>query len=182
MSGNWSDDVLDFWFKELRPIDWFAKSDELDAQITTRFQTTHKQLADNTSDCFLGSPKEAFAAIILFDQFSRNLFRGHRRSFASDPLALAIARGMLGKGWDQEILREQRIFVYLPFEHSEDMADQDTSVALIEALGNEQFTRYAYAHRDVIIRFGRFPHRNAILGRKSTDEEEAYLAQPGSGF
>lgn len=182
MTAHWSDKVLHFWFEELSPKDWFAKSDALDAEIETRFGSLHSELSSYAPEDFLGSATEAFAAIILFDQFSRNLFRGDARSFANDPLALAIARAMLAKGWDEEIAHEQRVFVYLPFEHSEEPADQGQCVELIEALGNKEFTRYAKAHRDVILRFGRFPHRNAILGRTSTPEEVAFLNEPGSRF
>lgn len=182
MIAEWSAAVLEFWFEEITPRDWFAKSDEMDAQITKRFGKVHSRLVGPPALPFQNDPEIALSAILVLDQFSRNMFRGDARSFASDPMALMIARQMVAKGWDQKIALEHRIFVYLPFEHSEEMADQDTSVALIKALGNEQFTRYAHAHRDVIKRFGRFPHRNAILGRTSTLEEEAYLSQPGSGF
>ena len=182
MTAHWSDKVLHFWFEELSPKDWFAKSDALDAEIQKRFGSLHRELSGREAEDFLSSATKAFAAIILFDQFSRNLFRGDARSFANDPLALAIARAMLAKGWDKEITNEQRVFVYLPFEHSEELVDQGRCVELIEALGNEEFTRYAKAHRDVILRFGRFPHRNAILGRTSTPAEVAFLSRPGSRF
>lgn len=179
---DWARRVQEFWFKECGPKDWFKKSDALDAEIQDRFGSLHAQLSHKAPDDFLSSPEDAFAAIILFDQLSRNLFRGDPRSFASDALALRIARGIIAMGWDKDIAHSRRVFVYLPFEHSEELKDQDTSVELIEALGDEEFTRYAKAHRDVIKRFGRFPHRNAILGRSSTRAEEAYLSQPGSGF
>ena len=179
---DWADEVLAFWFEELGPRDWFKKSDALDAQIVTRFAALHSQLGREPAEGFLTSPLGALAAIILFDQLSRNLFRGDPRSFASDTLALAVARGVVANEWDKEISQARRVFLYLPFEHSEDIIDQDMAVELIEALGDEEFTRYAHAHREVIQRFGRFPHRNAVLGRKSTPCEETYLSQPGSGF
>jgi uncharacterized protein (DUF924 family) len=179
---DWARKVHEFWFAECGPDDWFKKSDALDAEIQERFGTLHTQLSQKTAGEFLNSPEETFAAIILFDQLSRNLFRGNPRSFATDPLALDIARGMIARGWDKDVAADRRVFVYLPFEHSEDLEDQDTCVELIGALGDEQFTRYANAHRDVIERFGRFPHRNAVLGRTSTRAEEEYLSTPGSGF
>ena len=180
--SDWARSVCEFWLEECSPDDWFKKSDALDAEIQERFGSMHAQLSQRAPDDFLNTTEQAFAAIILFDQLSRNLFRGDPRSFASDPLALDIARGMIAKGWDKDIAADRRVFVYLPFEHSEALEDQDVAVQLIEALGDEAFTRYAKAHRDVIKRFGRFPHRNTILGRTSTPDEEAYLSQPGSGF
>lgn len=180
--SDWFEDVLYFWFEELEAKDWFSKNAAIDAQIETRFGALHKRHSNKNPAHFLGSPFKALGAIILFDQFSRNLFRRDPRSFATDPIGLEIARTMVAKGWDKDLAPEQRIFAYLPFEHSEDMADQNTAVSLIEVLGNAEFTRYAKAHRDVIARFGRFPHRNEVLGRISTLEEQAYLHEPGSGF
>jgi uncharacterized protein (DUF924 family) len=182
MTVHWSEEILRFWFEELSPKDWFSKDEALDAEIERRFGSLHDKLSAQDPDRFLDSAHIAFAAIILFDQLSRNLFRGTPQSFASDPLAVAIARALVANGWDKSIGTERRVFAYLPFEHSEDLTDQDTSVALIEALGDLEFTRYAHAHRDIIVRFGRFPHRKAILGRASTREEEVFLSQPGSGF
>lgn len=182
MNADWSQVVLAFWFKELKPRDWFAKSDDLDATIAQRFKALHARLHGPPPLAFPEDAHTSLAAIIVLDQFSRNLFRGHSDSFASDDLALSIARDMVARGWDKDVVPGQRIFAYLPFEHSEDLTDQDISVGLIETLGDASFTRYAHAHRDVIRRFGRFPHRNAILGRQSTPEEQAYLSQPGSGF
>ncbi len=173
---------MNFWFNELEAKDWFAKNEALDADIEQRFGPLRQQLAHQRFDKFLGSPRQSLAAVILFDQMSRNLFRGDPRSFATDELALAIAHAMVERGWDKEIGREYRVFVYLPFEHSENLDDQNTAVELIDTLGNEEFSRYAHAHRDVIARFGRFPHRNAILKRGSTPQEDAYLSKPGSGF
>ncbi|KEO91734.1 hypothetical protein EH31_03420 [Erythrobacter longus] len=180
--SDWVEDVLHFWFEELEARDWFSKNAAVDAEIEKRFGALHEYHSDKDAADFLGSFKEALAAIILFDQFSRNLFRGNPLSFASDPLGLALARAMVAKGWDDDLAPEQRIFAYLPLEHSEDLADQNTAVGLIAALGNAEFTRYAKAHRNVIARFGRFPHRNEVLGRISTPEEQAYLRKPGSGF
>ena len=124
----------------------------------------------------------ALALAILLDQFPRNIYRGTPRAFAADAKARDAARNALAAGHDQAVAPFMRAFLYLPFEHSEDMADQDRSVALFRALGDEKYLGFAIGHRDVIARFGRFPHRNEILGRRSTPDELAYLRQPGAGF
>lgn len=182
MNDGWADRVLEFWFRDLTPADWFTKSDATDVRIANQFKALHAELAVKDIGDLLGSAKIGLAAIIVLDQFSRNMFRGTAQSFATDALALNIAKEMVARKLDQHVDPTKRIFVYLPFEHSEDLQDQNVSVALIEALGDHQFTQYALAHRDVILQFGRFPHRNAVLGRKSTQEELIYLSQPGSGF
>src|SRR5690606_3872859 len=128
------------------------------------------------------TPRRALAPLIVLDQFSRNMFRGSSKAFAADHIALAVARAAVDASLDTQLDPAARLFVYLPFEHSEDMADQNRSVALIAALGNAEWDRYAIAHRDIIERFGRFPHRNEALSRASTDEEVAFLTQPGSSF
>jgi uncharacterized protein (DUF924 family) len=125
---------------------------------------------------------ELQAAVIVLDQFSRNLFRNSARAFAADPLARKLAARAIEQGVDAALPPEQRIFLYLPFEHSEDRADQARAVALTNALGNENWTRYALAHQALIERFGRFPHRNAVLGRESTPEELEVLKQPFGAF
>lgn len=122
------------------------------------------------------------ALVIVLDQFSRQIYRGEAKAFAQDGHALTVAKHAIASGFDQDALPVHRLFWYLPFEHSENLADQDRAIELLEPLGNAEWTRYAREHRDVIARFGRFPHRNAALGRENTPEEEAYLAQPGSGF
>ncbi|MEP0391320.1 MAG: DUF924 family protein [Erythrobacter sp.] len=181
-TDRWPDEILDFWFGELGAKDWFSKNEAVDAQIQRRFRSLHEQLSQKSPSGFLTSPSKAFAAIILFDQLPRNLYRNDPRSFASDLLALDIARELITKKWDANIAHDQRVFAYLPFEHSENLADQDEAVRMIEPLGDDDFTRYAHTHRNVIVRFGRFPHRNTILGRTSTPQEKEYLRQPGSGF
>lgn len=182
MTDTWIDDVLNFWFTELEPAQWFKKDDATDQAIIARFGGIHANHSACEPSAFIDNPRMALAAIILFDQFSRNMFRGSPKSFARDNTALTIARYVVDQGWDQAINTEQRVFVYMPFEHSEDITDQDRSLELISALGNDQQTRYAHAHREVIATFGRFPHRNDILGRNSTPEELDYLSRPGSGF
>lgn len=182
MRPDWVEDVLGFWFGELEPADWFKKSDQTDAAIRDRFAKLYVALSRQESDALVASPRQALAAVIVLDQFSRNMFRGNRQAFATDPLARTIAAQAVEAGFDAGLSTDERVFLYLPSEHSEDLADQHRAVELISALGNDEYTKYAIAHRDVIERFGRFPHRNAALDRASTPAEEAYLAKPGSGF
>ena len=179
---RWVDDVLHFWFEELNPKDWFIKSQETDDRIRERFSGVYERVAAMEPAQLSANSRDALAAIIVTDQFSRNMFRGTPRSFESDGLALETARLAVDAGFDAGLTQDQRLFLYLPFEHSEDLGDQDRAVELITALGNDRYTQYAEAHRDVIRRFGRFPHRNAVLGRESTAAEVEFLAQPGSRF
>ena len=179
---NWVDDVLVFWFEELEPADWFKKSDATDTKIHDRFLKLYANIARMAAEDHLGSPRRALAAIIVLDQFPRNMFRGSPHSFGTDRIALETAKAAVDAGLDQQLPAEQRVFMYLPFEHSEELADQERAIALITPLGDDEYTRYAIAHRDVIREFGRFPHRNEVLKRRSTPEEVAYLAKPGSGF
>ena len=188
-------EVLDFWFEgdlTVRRQKWFEKNDAFD-QDCARFIPHIRAARDGRHDSWAetptgtpeGAPEGALALIILMDQLSRNAFRGQAEAFAADPHALAIARASVTRGLDMALTPFQRMFVYLPFEHAENLEDQDTSVRLFEGVRAElggDTVDYAHRHRAVIAQFGRFPHRNAILGRASTAAEEAYLAQPGSGF
>lgn len=178
----WVDEVLRFWFGELRPADWFAKSDALDATIRTRFAPLHARLAAGEARRLEPAPRTLLAAVVVLDQFSRNLHRDDARAFATDPLARELAQRALAQGLDRGLSPAERLFLYLPFEHSEDAADQALAVRLVEALGDPGWTRYAQAHKDIIDRFGRFPHRNAVLGRVSTPEELALLDTPMGRF
>jgi len=181
-SEEWIGDVIGFWFAELGRARWFAKDDAVDSAIRDRFQVLYEVLSTWPAADALASPERALATVLVLDQFSRNIFRNDPHAFATDPLAREVAQGAIALGLDERLAPEQRIFLYLPFEHSEDAADQARAVALISALGDEEYTRYALAHKAVIDRFGRFPHRNAVLGRSSTPEEEAFLSEPGSSF
>jgi len=178
----WVKDVLSFWFRELEQEAWFRKSDATDAAIRDRFSALHEALAAAPVQDALTSPQRALATVIVLDQFSRNMFRGSPKAFAADPTALVVAREAIARGYDRPFDVHGRAFFYLPFEHSEDLADQEASVELFTPLGDESYTQYAIAHRDIIARFGRFPHRNAVLGRASTAEEVEFLTQPGSSF
>lgn len=190
--ASWPD-VLEFWFGAPespefgRPrASWFVKSAEFDALIRDRFLATHEAAAAGALDAWSSRPLAALALAVVLDQFPRNMFRGTPRAFAADARALALARDAVGRGFDEVLLPVQRWFVYLPFEHAEDLAMQRESLRLFERLATDAAgagtLTYAMRHYAVIERFGRFPHRNAILGRASTPAELAFLAQPGSSF
>jgi len=164
--------VLDFWFSH-GGGDWWKASDAFDAEIRKRFEQLWEEQREHVPEHFLGSADEALAAVILFDQFPRNMFRGHADQFSTDPLALAVAKGAIARDHDDGMTPERRGFLYMPFEHSENMRDQIQSLLLFTALGDARMLDYARKHHDVIQRFGRFPHRNAMLGRKPTALEEA---------
>jgi uncharacterized protein (DUF924 family) len=186
--------VLDFWF--LVPdhpghgqyrAEWFCKDEGFDAAIRERFAPNVDAALASTPDP--GPDETVLARILLLDQFTRNIFRGTPRAFAGDTQALALATMLVASGRDKNLTPWQRWFAYLPFEHAETLLDQERSVALFAGLRREMqdgaFDNaydYALRHRDVIARFGRFPHRNAILGRESTAEEIEFLSQPGSSF
>ena len=182
MAGReWVYEVLRFWFEEARPSQWFEKDERFDAEVRRRFLALHEVLARQPVASLLTDERTALVAVIVFDQMSRNMFRGTARAFATDRLALAAARHAIESGYDRDWLRVEKIFAYLPFEHSESLADQERACELMRPLGDEQYD-YALRHKVIIERFGRFPHRNAILGRESTPEEIEFLKQPGSGF
>jgi len=168
----------------VRILTWFKKTDEFDIECA-QFSEAVADARTGAYDDWAATSRGSLALLILLDQLPRNLYRGSALAFASDEKARSVARAAIDRGFDRELTVFERMFMYLPFEHSEDPADQDESVRLFELLGGEVAddpARYARDHRDVIRRFGRFPHRNAALGRTSTPEEEAYLAQPGAGF
>ncbi len=178
----WVRQVLSFWFDELDRSDWFRANSSVDDAISTRFGGLVDELGETPASAHLDSAKQALAAVISLDQFPRNIFRGTERAFQHDALALEISKASVTGDLDEPLNRDQRLFLYLPLEHSESLEDQDLAVRLISTLNDDVYTQYARAHRDVIERFGRFPHRNGILGRTSTPEEVAFLAEPNSGF
>jgi uncharacterized protein (DUF924 family) len=175
-------EILSFWFSELTPQQWFEKNDALDEAMQRHFLATHLSLARGEFDDWRVSPQSRLAAVIVLDQFSRNLYRGTPLAFATDWLGLREARAALDAGADMAVPKEWRCFFYLPFEHSENLADQDRSVELFTLLGDANYLDYAERHRLVIREFGRFPHRNNLLGRESTSAEIEYLSKPGAGF
>ena len=175
-------EVIDFWFgsgseRGKAHKRWFEKDPTFDAAIRARFAKLYETLSSNHD--WLDPATACLARILVLDQFPRNMFRGTPRAFAADPLALAAAKHALERGYDRELLPVERTFIYLPFEHSESLADQEKALELFK--GNDNY-EWAVKHWEIIKRFGRFPHRNAILGRKSTPEEIEFLKTPGSGF
>lgn len=175
-------DVIGFW-RHAGPDKWFRKDYRFDEAIRLRFEPVHFAAARGEYDRWMETPDGCLALLLLLDQFPRNLWRNSPHAFASDAMARRVARHMVLADFDQEIEPALRPFCYLPFEHSEDLADQDLSVRLCEALrdatGDEGTLRYAIVHRDIIVRFGRFPHRNRVMGRETTPEEQAFLDEGG---
>lgn len=178
---SWAGDVLRFWFEELSERDWFAKSDVLDARIRDRFGDVHERLVAGPELQDI-TPRSLLATVIVLDQFSRNLFRDSARAFAADARARELAHIAVDRGWDKALANGQRMFLYLPFEHSENPDDQVLSVRLFTELGEPEWTRYARAHQAIIEQFGRFPHRNAALGRTSSEAELRLLQLPMGHF
>jgi uncharacterized protein (DUF924 family) len=181
-------EVLDFWFgapgsrERGRPRKaWFKKSESFDAEICRRFLVTWEQAARGELERWQATPLASLALVVTLDQFPRNMFRDMARAFASDSPALDAARGTIARGFDRLLSPLERSFVYMPFEHAEDLAAQRRSIALFHALDPENM-KYAKRHYEIVARFGRFPHRNAILGRQSTVEEIEFLKERGSSF
>jgi uncharacterized protein (DUF924 family) len=183
MSGNAAKptpaDVVSFW-RDAGPERWFDKDDKFDQEIRDRFLATHEAASAGKLTEWETSAQGTLALLILLDQFPRNMFRGDTRSFASDSLARSIAAGALVRGFDAQVQPDMRGFFYLPFEHSEDLVDQERAVAFYKTIGDADGLKWAELHADIIRRFGRFPHRNNLLGRVSTPEEKAFL--DGGGF
>ncbi|NOT87604.1 MAG: DUF924 domain-containing protein [Lysobacter sp.] len=173
-------DIVVVW-RDAGPAKWFAKDDAFDAELRTRFLDAHFAAARREQEALLGDANGALALILLLDQVPRNVFRNSAHAFATDPLAREYADRAIATDFDRHVDPALRIFFYMPFEHSEALADQDRAVALCEALGDANYLKYAHAHRDVIRRFGRFPHRNLVLARTNTPEEQTWL-DAGGGF
>lgn len=172
-------DVVAFW-RDAGPNRWFNKDAAFDAEIRRRFLATHEAAATGQLTAWEATAEGALALMILLDQFPRNMFRDTARAFATDALARAITAGALVRGFDAQVAADMRPFFYLPFEHSENMADQERCVALCKASGDADGLKWAELHADIIRRFDRFPHRNAVLGRATTPDEQAFL--DGGGF
>ena len=173
----WVTEVLHFWFDELREAHWFAKNEKIDAQIRDRFLPLYERVLANDGFGPPG-PRPLLAAVVVLDQFSRNLFRDTSRAFAADSIARRLSTTAIKQGFDLVMKEQERLFLYMPFEHSEDREDQALAVELIACLNHEEWTRDAIAHKTIIDRFGRFPHRNAILDRHSSADEVAFLQEP----
>lgn len=169
---SWHQNVLSFWFEELTKKDWFMSSDALDESIKKRFSQTHAQLASDTELPVDASKEQALASVIVLDQFSRNMFRGTPDAFASDPLALHLTQQAIERQLDHSMTVEQKQFLYMPLMHAENINDQRKCVSYFTELG---LAEHAIEHMAIIERFGRFPHRNTVLGRQSTAEEITFL-------
>ena len=170
--SDWRRDVLTYWFG-LKPEQWWKRDPAIDEDIKEQFEQRWAEERRLPVDSFLDDPLTALAAVILFDQFPRNMFRDDAEQFATDHLARAIAKGAVDRGFDDRLKSEERGFLYMPFEHSESLADQQRSLQLFTALGDDYLLGFAKKHHDIIERFGRFPHRNAILGRAPRPAEVA---------
>jgi uncharacterized protein (DUF924 family) len=175
-------DVIGFW-REAGPAKWFARNAAFDEAIRLRFGPVHHAAARGEHDAWTQSPEGALALLLLLDQFPRNLYRGSAHAFATDPKARTIARAAIEAGFDRQVEPQLRPFFYLPFEHSEDLADQEFGCDLcrrhLEETGDAETLKWAELHKDIIARFGRFPHRNACFGRETTAEEQAFLDDGG---
>ena len=172
--------VLHFWLHEVPAEKRFARDAVLDAECARRFRDLRDELAATGAAGWWDSARDVLAAVIVLDQFSRNIYRGSAEAFAADPVARALADKAVVEGWDRSLTADERQFLYMPFQHSEEASDQDRSVTLFEQLGEPEPLNFARLHWDVIARFGRFPGRNAALGRETTAEEAAFLANnPG---
>lgn len=172
------EDVLTFW-REAGPKQWFEKDLAFDEKVLATFLPTYEAAASGGLDAWREQPASALALIIILDQFPRNMFRGARQMFATDSRARELADHAITRGFDQQMSKDLRSFFYLPLMHSEAPADQERCVALFEALGDENGLRFAKIHEDIIRRFGRFPHRNSVLGRDPSPEEQAFLDKGG---
>jgi len=182
IEDGWVETVLKFWFEQATPEQWFNKDAAFDTAIRECFLLLHEALVSRPDNELLPDARTALAAVIVLDQMSRNMFRGTARAFAADPQALRLAQAAVARGFDTGLPNDRRKLFYLPFEHCEDKKTQARCVELMASLGDPELAKWAEAHKAVIDRFGRFPHRNAVLERPSTPEEAEFLKQPGSSF
>ena len=171
--SDWRRSVLTFWFEEVGPDHWWRGGEPIDHLCRDRFADLYAEKRQLPPESFLADPLTALAGVILFDQLPRNMFRGHADQFMTDSLALAIAKGAVDRGFDEQLTKDEKTFLYMPFQHSESLADQQHSLTLFGALGDDDLLGYARKHHELIKRFGRFPHRNQMLGRQMRPEEIA---------
>ncbi|NMP31995.1 DUF924 domain-containing protein [Thalassotalea sp. M1531] len=177
-----NNEILTFWFNEISPQQWWQKDDEFDALIKKRFESIHHKAVNGELSHWRESALGSLAEVIVLDQFSRNIYRDKPQSFAFDSLALALAQNAIAKGFNAELDETKRSFLYLPFMHSESLVIHEQAVHLYKALGNAANLEFELKHKAIIEQFGRYPHRNEILGRKSTEAEIEFLKQPNSSF
>ncbi|MGA7594732.1 MAG: DUF924 family protein [Gallionella sp.] len=175
-------EILKFWFEEIEPSQWWKKDENLDRLITVRFSDIHRRATLCELFGWRTDAHGRLAEVIVLDQFSRNMFRGSPLSFAHDALALALAQEAISAGADKSLNQAERSFLCMPFMHSESLKIHDIAAELFRDNGNQSSFDFELKHRAIIERFGRYPHRNSVLGRKSSDEEIEFLKQPGSGF
>ena len=172
------EDIIAFW-RDAGPEKWFKRDEAFDAELADRFSAVHGSAVEGAHDSWAESGDGALSLILVLDQFSRNLHRGSPLAFAGDPKALNIAKAAIARGDDHSVSKDLQIFFYMPFEHSESLADQRMAIRLTHAMQSANYLKYAHTHHDVIRRFGRFPHRNAVLGRHTTAAEKAFLEAGG---
>lgn len=177
-----SHSILSFWFAQENRARWFKGDSSFDAEITQRFAKVYEEAKTGALSDWRRESQSALALVIALDQFPRNMFRGSSQAFATDEQALSIAKESIASKFDEKLNDDERQFLYMPFMHSENLVEQEHGMSLFSSLGDPNAMEYMRRHRDIIARFGRFPHRNAVLGRKTTAEEAAFLTQPDSSF
>jgi uncharacterized protein (DUF924 family) len=180
--GDWIAEILHFWFNEIPREAWFRKDEAFDRRVRERFLARYEHFVVLPVAHCVRNADTAMVCVIVLDQFPRNMFRGTPRAFATDAKAREIADRAIANGFEAALSKDQRSFLYLPYQHAENAVAQARGVELMAKLDDAELSRWALAHRDIIERFGRFPHRNDVLGRMSTAAEIAFLAQPGSSF
>ncbi|AYO79627.1 DUF924 family protein [Sphingobium yanoikuyae] len=177
VTADWAAALLDFWFNQVGEEGWYSHDPALDQHCIDRFAVLWSEKRTLPAESFLDRADDALAAVLLFDQLPRNMFRGQAQAFATDPIAREVARGAIALGYDIQIGGAGRLFFYMPFQHSEDLADQELSLSLFEGTGDARSLDFARQHHATIARFGRFPHRNAALGRTTLPAEAAAVAE-----
>ncbi len=177
-----SSDILKFWFEELEPASWWKKDEILDKTIKDRFADVHNQAKQSALFSWRETPQGRLAEILVLDQFSRNMFRNQPESFAQDPLALALAQEAVAQGLHKKLTTTEQLFLIMPYMHSESLAVHDVAMELFAELGRPDNLEFEKKHRDIIVQFGRYPHRNGVLDRPSTEEEVQFLKGPNSSF
>jgi len=175
-------DIINFWFEEISPQQWWVKDAAFDRMLTERFQATLNSAIQGELYIWRQSALGRLAEILVLDQFSRNIYRDEARAFLADPLALALAQEAIHQGADKEVSLSQQKFIYMPYMHSESLLIHEQAVELFSKPGLEDNLAFEHKHKKIIERFGRYPHRNSLLGRDSTAEEVAFLTEPGSSF